>query len=163
MLGSSLILIVIAFSTAAIIAAYMTYEAVFGPKAEVTQIAAVRGAPFDASKDDSHHLRYAHFSIFSQGQARYAFNTIRSALDVGGESWPVQFGDYHFETMEPDGQQPMPQTHVLSYVLVETPYLGLPDLHIRSQGLFDKVADVLGFEEINFESATFNDQFAVQS
>jgi hypothetical protein len=161
--GSSLILIFIAFSTAAIIAAYAMYESELRRKAELTQIAAVRGSPFDASKDESHYPRYGHFSIFTQGQSRYAYNTIRGALDVEGESWPVQFGDYHFETIELDGKEPKPRNHALSYVLLETPYLGLPDLYIRPKGLFEKAADLRGFEEINFESAEFSNRFSVKS
>jgi hypothetical protein len=75
----------------------------------------------------------------------------------------VQFGDYHFETLEPEGKEPKPQSHVLSYVLLETPYLGLPDLYVRPKGLFEKVVNLFGFEEINFESAEFSNRFAVHS
>jgi hypothetical protein len=148
---------------AATVAVYAAYKVRLRRNVELGSIADVRDSRFDPSKDDSHDLRYAHFSIFTQGRARYAFNTVRCALDVEGESWPVQYGDYHFETLEPDGNQPKPLSHLLSYVLVETPYLGLPDLHIRCPEMFDKVAGLLGLEEINFESDQFNNRFAVQS
>jgi hypothetical protein len=141
----------------------MSHEVQLRRKIELAQLAAARGWPFDDSKDDAHYIRYAHFSIFTKGRDRYAFNTIRGAIDVAGQSWPMQFGDYHFETLEPDEKQPKPKSHTLSYVLVETPYLGLPDLSVRPEGAFKKVASLFGFEDINFESAQFNDRFAVHS
>ena len=161
--NSFFILIFVAFAMAAIVAAYMSYQAELRRKAELTQIAAARGWPFDTSKDESHPVRYAHFSIFDNGRNCYAYNTVRGALDVESQSWPMQFGDYHFETIEPDGKQTKTQDHVLSYVLIETPYLGLPDLFIREEGFFDKVAGHLGFDDINFESAEFSNRFVVTS
>jgi hypothetical protein len=159
----SVVLVVIAFSTAAIVAAYAAYEDHVRAKSLLTQTAAVRSWPFDPSKDDSHDVRYAHFSVFAQGRNRYAFNTIRRVLEVDGEAWPMQLGDYHFEMLEPDENKVKLQAHVLSYVLIETPYLGLPDLLIRSEGVFDRMASALGFDDIHFESADFSNRFVVVS
>jgi hypothetical protein len=151
--GVSIYLVVIASATAAILAAYAAYDAHEGQireKAPPRQATAARGRPFDPSKDDAHDVRYAHFSIFAQGRNRYAFNTVRDELVVDGESWPVQFGDYHFETLEPGEGQPKVQPHVLSYVLIETPFLGLPDLFIRSESVADWMAGAFGFDDIHF-------------
>jgi hypothetical protein len=157
------VFIFMAFSTAAAIAALASSDEKRGRKADLVHISTKRGWPFDASRDDAHDLRYAHFAIFNQGQNRYAFNTVRGKLDVEGESWAMQLGDYHFATMEPEGEQLKPKSHTLSYVLVETPYLGLPDLLVREETLLDKMSGLLGDEDIDFESAEFSDRFVVTS
>ena len=41
--------------------------------------------------------------------------------------------------------------------------LNLPDLFIRPEGFFDKIAGALGFDDINFESKEFSSRFLVKS
>jgi hypothetical protein len=157
------VFVFIAFSMAAAIALYAAYDGKLRRRTVLTRRAAIRSGPFLAAKDDSHDLRYAHFAIFKQGENRYAFNTIRGELDVEGEFWLMQSGHYHFATMEPEGEQLKPKSHTLSYVLIETPYLGLPDLLIRAETLLDKMTGCLSNEDIDFESAQFSDRFVVTS
>ena len=158
-----IILIFVAFAIVAIVAGYFSYQAQQKRIIELSQFAATRGWQFDTAKDRSHDARYEHFSLFTQGNDRYAYNTIRGALAVEGQHWPVQLGDYHFTTKQSNGKSTTTVTHALSYVLLETPHLGLPDLFIRREGFFDKVASVLGFDDIDFESAEFSDRFIVKS
>jgi hypothetical protein len=39
----------------------------------------------------------------------------------------------------------------------------VPDLLIRREGIFDKIAGVLGFDDIDFESSEFSRKFCVKS
>lgn len=158
-----IILVFVVFAIVGIVGIYFSYQAQQRRLMELTQFAAARGWRFDASKDHSHDGRYEHFSLFTQGSDRYAYNTIRGALAVDGQSWPLQLGDYHFTTQQTSGKTTTTVTHALSYVLLETPHLGLPDLFIRREGFFDKIASVLGFDDIDFESAQFSDRFIVKS
>jgi hypothetical protein len=151
------------FAMSAIVANYNANEAKLRREGQLRQIAEARDWRFEASKDEGHYVRYGHFSIFIEGRDRYAFHTVRGALDIEGQTWPMQLGDYHFETLEPDKNQPQPISHTLSYLLLETPYLGLPDLFIRPERFYDKVVGLFGFEDINVESAEFNDRFVVHS
>jgi len=161
--NSFAILIFIVFAVLVIVAGYFSYQAQQRRMAELGQLAAGRGWRFDSAKDHSHDERYGHFSIFTQGSARYAYNTIGGTLRVEDQSWPLQLGDYRYQTTSHDGKRTRTHTHTLSYILLETPYLGLPELFIRSEGFFDKVAGFLGFDDIDFESAEFSDRFVVKS
>jgi len=160
---SFVIFVFILFAIIVIVAGYLSYQAQLRRQAELGQLAAKRGWRFDSSKDRSHDERFGDFSIFTQGSNRYAYNTIRGALGIEGRPWSVQLGDYHYQTRESSGKHTRTVTHTLSYLLLETPYLGLPELFIRGEGFFDKVAGFLGFDDIDFESAEFSDRFVVKS
>jgi len=156
-------LVFLAFAALAIVGGYFAYQAQQQRIAELSQFAASRGWQFDVSKDHSHDARYDQFSLFVQGRNRYAYNTIRGAMAVGEQLWPVQLGDYHFTTQQSNGKTTRTVSHTLSYLVLETPHLGLPELFIRREGFFDKIVSVLGFDDIDFESAEFSDRFIVKS
>lgn len=156
-------LVFLAFAALAIVGGYYSYLAQQKRITELSQFAANKGWRFDPSKDHSHDTRYAHFSLFDQGSNRYAYNTICGALVVAEKLWPVQLGDYHFTTQQSNGKTTQTVSHTLSYLLLETPHLGLPELFIRREGFFDKIVSVLGFDDIDFESAEFSDRFIVKS
>lgn len=158
-----IILIFIAFAAAALVGMYFAHQAQQRRLIELSRFAAERGWRFDAAKDHSHDGRYSHFPLFTQGSSRYAYNTIRGGFPVANQVWPVQLGDYHYTTQQSNGKTTQTVSHHLSYVIVETPYLGLPALYIRGEGLFDKLASLLGFDDIDFESAEFSRRFVVKS
>jgi hypothetical protein len=157
------ILVFAAFAAVAIFFGILAYQAQQRRRVELAQFAASHGWQFDADKDYAHDGRYGHFALFNQGSSRYAYNTIRGGLSIEAQPWPVQLGDYHFTTRHSDGKQTRTVSHTLSYVLVETPYVGMPELFIRHEGFFDKVAGFLGFDDIDFESAEFSSRFCVKS
>jgi hypothetical protein len=163
-----IILVIIAFAALVIVGGYFSYQAQQKRIAELTQLAASRGWRFDASNDYSHDERFGHYSLFSSGRNGYAYNTLIGALQIGDSAWPVQLGDYHYETTSTSTDSKGNTTthtnhHYLSYVIVETPYLGTPPLFIRREGFLDKVASFLGFDDIDFESAEFSSRFIVKS
>ncbi len=158
-----IILVFVVFAIVGIVGIYFSYQAQQRRLMELSQFAAARGWRFDAAKDTSHDSRYEHFSIFTQGSSRYAYNTIRGALPVDGQSWPVQLGDYHFTTQQSNGKTTTTVTHTLSYVVLETTHRELPDLFIRREGFFDRIASALGFDDIDFESEEFSRKFIVKS
>jgi hypothetical protein len=121
------------------------------------------GWQFEPAKDASHDDRYGHFAVFTQGGSRYAYNTLRGPLIVDGQTWRAQMGDYHYTTTSSNGKQTTTHTHRFSYLIVETPHPGAPELAIRREHLFDKIGSFLGFDDIDFESAEFSARFHVKS
>jgi Protein of unknown function (DUF3137) len=117
---------------------------------------------FDPNLDKSHDGRYGHFAVFAQGHSRCAFNTFQGAVHIDGRRWPVRMGDYRYRITS-GGKQSTTVTYCLSYMIIKTPYQGLPDLCIRREKLSDRFASMMGFEDIDFESAEFSERFHVMS
>jgi len=157
------ILIFVAFAALIIIGAIYSYKQQKARRSTLSQIAARHGWSFDPSNDDSHDSRFSQFSIFTSGHWRYAYNTTRGSLKISDRDWPLQYGDYHYQTKQSNGKHSSTQTHLLSYVIVESPYLGAPDLFIRGEGFFDRIASAIGFDDIDFESDEFSRKFIVKS
>ncbi|MCC6491449.1 MAG: hypothetical protein IT424_00325 [Pirellulales bacterium] len=155
--------IIIAIALLAILLGYFGYRAQQQRLAELQQLASRRGWQWDPASDYSHDERFGHFSVFNCGSSRYAYNTLRGSLDVDGQAWPVQAGDYHYQTTSHDGKQTTTHTHRLSYVLVRLPYLSTPELFFRKENFFDRIAEFIGFDDIDFESAEFSRRFIVKS
>ena len=131
--------------------------------AELTALAAEYGWRFDPGKIHSHDSDYSHFEIFSRGHSRYAYNTIYGQMEIEGDLWPVQLGDYHYKITSNNGKKSSTRTYTFSYAIVDLPYVSVPELTIRREGFFDKVAGFFGFDDIDFESAEFSDRFSVKS
>jgi hypothetical protein len=109
----------------------------------------------DRSIDD----RFPGFSCFRRGEDRYGFNIMRGVRD-GRAAWGM---DYHYETESRDSDGDRTTTdHYFSAVVLEVD-LPLRPLSIRPEGFFDKVAEFLGFDDIDFESAEFSRTFHVRS
>lgn len=121
------------------------------------------GWSFDASRDDRHDDQYAHFEIFRIGHSRVAYNTLSGEMEVNGESWPAKAGDFQYQVTTSNGKTTTTATHRFSYLIIHLPFAGLPDLLIRREGIFDKLAGVFGFDDIDFESEEFSRRFFVKS
>jgi hypothetical protein len=165
---SFIVLIIVAVIALIAVSAYYSYQAQQKRIAELSQLGASHGWQFDQSQDSTHDDRYNYFSIFNQGDDRYAYNTLRGDEQVGERPWPVQLGDYHYRTTSTSTDSKGNTTttyhhHQLSYLIVDTPYLGAPHLFVRREGFFDKLANFFGFSDINFESEEFSRRFRVKS
>ena len=158
-----MILIFVVFATLIIVGAIYSYKQQQARRLALSQLAAQHGWHFDPSNDHSHDSRFSQFSIFTSGKNRYAYNTTRGSLKIAGADWPVQFGDFHYQTESNNGKRTTTHTHLLSYVILESPFLGAPDLFIRGEGFFDRIASAIGFDDIDFESSEFSRTFHVQA
>lgn len=163
-----MILIFVAFAALIIFGAIYSYKQQQARRQALAELAAKHGWTFDPSNDSSYDSRFSQFSIFTSGQSRYAYNTTRGSLKIAGADWPLHYGDYHYQTTttstDSEGRTKTDtQTHLLSYVILESPYLGAPDLFIRKEGFFDRIASAIGFDDIDFESVEFSRKFIVKS
>ncbi|HVT30585.1 MAG TPA: hypothetical protein VHE81_21435 [Lacipirellulaceae bacterium] len=157
------ILLFIAGVIAVILVAIYSYQQQQKRLAEMAALARELNWQFDPESDYEFDNQYSQFSEFCQGSGRYAYNTLRGTVRLGGGAWPARMGDFHYETTSSDGKTTHTDHHHLSYLLVELPYPALPDLRIRREGIFDAVAHVFGFTDINFESSEFSRRFHVKS
>ncbi len=121
------------------------------------------GWRFDPSRDRDHDDEYAHFEIFRRGHSRAAYNTLEGVLELDDLRWPAKMGDFTYKVTHHSGKSTSTQTYRFSYLILQMPYTSVPDLLLRREGMFDKIAGVLGFDDIDFESAEFSRRFHVKS
>jgi len=132
-------------------------------RASLAQLAHRLGFTFDPEKDRDHDERFAQFAVFRRGHSRVAFNTLRGSIPINGASHPVVMGDYRYKITTHNGKSSSTHTYRLSYVIVRFPRPGVPDLLIRPEGVFDKLGQALGFDDIDFEDIEFSRMFVVKS
>lgn len=158
-----MVLIFVVFATLIIVGAIYSHYQNKAREQALSQLAARHGWAFDPSYDYSHDSKFGQFDLFTSGKDRYAYNTTRGSLAINDAQWPLQYGDFHYETTSRRNGKTETDHHYLSYVIVESPYLGAPDLFIRGEGFFDRIASAIGFDDIDFESDEFSRKFIVKS
>lgn len=150
-----IILLILLFVVVAIvgqIAARKRREALEG-------LAAKLGLAFREGRDFAFAAQYKFLDRLNQGENRYAYNILSGEY----RGYPVQAGDYHFETHSTDSKgHRTTHNHYLSFFIVSLPRT-LPELTISREGLFSKIAQAFGYEDIDFESAEFSRRFCVRS
>jgi hypothetical protein len=116
------------------------------------------GLRFDPAKDRSFDDQYRCFDALRWGDNRYAYNILRGQF----EGRNIVGFDYHYETSsrDSDGDRKT-SSHRFSAVIFQST-LPLDGLTIRSEGLFDRMKTLLGFDDIDFESAEFSKRFHVK-
>ena len=159
-LGILIVPVVIAVVIAAIV---YSSKAAKKRREELAALAAELGWRFDPGRDTHHDDEYAHFEVFRKGHSRAAFNTLAGSLEIAGAEYPVKMGDFTYKVTQHTGKSTSTHTYRFSYLILHLPYVGVPDLLIRREGVFDKIAAAIGFDDIDFESAEFSRKFLVKS
>lgn len=119
------------------------------------QVALQYHLQFNASRSGS----APDFDPFLRGDNRYCENTLTGRYD----NRPVQMGDYHYETHSTDSKgRRQTHHHRFSYCWLQIPNARLHSLFIRPEGFFDKLTAMVGFDDIDFESAEFSKKFYVK-
>ena len=112
------------------------------------------GLQFDDDKNYKMAERYGFLDKLDQGSNRYAFNILSG--DFKGHS--VAAFDYHFETK---GSKNRTDHHYLSFYILSLERR-FPELTIAREGLFSKIAQTLGHDDIDFESHEFSERYVVR-
>lgn len=112
------------------------------------------GLQFSPARDRTLAGRYEFIDRIRAGRNRYAFNVI-SGTYQGHE---VRVFDYHYKT----GSGKNTQHHYLSFLILRLP-ISVPELKIGPEGFFSKIAQAIGFDDIDFESHEFSRKFCVRS
>lgn len=131
--------------------------------ARLAQVARRMGWLFDADGEDGNlRRRHEQFACFQKGHTRFAHNRMTGLLKVWNQGLEVEVGDYHYKITRSNGKSSSTTTYRFSYMLVELPFgPRLPAFALRPEGLFDKLAGAVGFEDIDFESAEFSRRYHV--
>lgn len=157
------IILIIALIAGAAVVAYLAYLAEKKRRDALSQLARALGWSFNPLKDHSHDEQYSNFEIFRRGHSRAAYNTLSGSLTIDGRAYPALMGDFRYKVTRHSGKTSSTQTYRFSYLIAHLPFPGVPDLLIRREGVFDKIAGAFGFDDIDFESAEFSRAFHVKS
>jgi len=118
---------------------------------ELSAFALQNGFSFEADPGDIYE-RYGAFKPFDEGHSRKSSNLIHGRR--GEIEW--EMFDYKYVTGSGKNQQ----THHYGIALAQID-LTMPKVRIRPEGFFDKLAAVVGFDDIDFESEEFSRRFYV--
>ncbi|MBN1392584.1 MAG: hypothetical protein JW947_07255, partial [Sedimentisphaerales bacterium] len=121
---------------------------------ELAQWALKNELTFSNERDRHFGLRYSSFDCLNRGDSRYAYNIMKGAI-----AGRVFTGcDYHYAT----GSGKSRHHYNFSLVIVKSPIL-LEPLFIRPENIFDKFTELVGFNDIDFESSEFSKKFYVKA
>jgi hypothetical protein len=93
-----------------------------------------------------------------EGSNRYVYNRLEG--QYGGHH--VQAFDFHYETYSHSKNGRQTSHHHFSVVTLRLPR-PVPEVLITPEGIFSKIAQALGYDDIDFESAEFSRAFCVRS
>ena len=116
--------------------------------------AASNGLAFQITKDRAFGNRFPAFGCLHRGHSRYATNVAKGAWN----GRHLLAFDYRYVT----GSGKSQQTHRFSAIILQSG-VSLKPLRIRPEGIFDRVTEFLGLDDIDFESAEFSRSFHVKS
>lgn len=112
------------------------------------------GLAFHPDHDRELPVRLDFLDQLDRGTSRYAYNRL-SGLYEGHE---IMAFDYHYKT----GSGKHAQHHYLSVLTLLLPR-PVPELLISPEGFLSKIAQSLGYDDIDLESAEFSGAFCVRS
>ncbi len=135
-------------------------------KARTAALAALAGQwglGFAAAKQRGAEYRFPEHAFFKQGDRRWVSNSMSGACELSARPVTLHLGDFTYETDDTDAKgHSSSTTSCCSYLVVN---LGIktPRLAIRPESFGDMVMGVIGFRDIEFESAQFNSKFHVHA
>lgn len=110
----------------------------------------------DRNRELAHHFQF--LNSLAVGSNRYASHVLTGELDGVG----VVAFDYHYETHSSSKKGHKTRHRHLSILTADLPK-PFPELTIRPEDVFSKVAQTLGYDDIDFESAEFSRRYCVRS
>lgn len=121
-------------------------------------LAARLGLRFSEEHDHATAERLGFLRKLDTGANRYLYN--RLSGDYQGHA--VMASDYHYETYSYSKRGRRTHHHHLSVLTLRLPR-SFPELLITPEGFFSKIAQAVGYDDIDFESAEFSRAFCVRS
>ena len=126
---------------------------------ELFELATRLGLDFSPGNDYRLAEQFDFLDKLAQGSNRYALNVISGNYRQNA----VRVFDFHYETHSTDSNGNRQTTHhYFSFFILLLP-VSFPELKITHEGLLSKIAQALGYEDIDFESAEFSRTFCVRS
>jgi hypothetical protein len=117
-------------------------------------LAAKLGLRFSPGHNRDLARRYRFIDRIRVGSDRYAYNILSGNF----QGHDVILFDYHYETGSGDDTQ----DYCVSFFILRLP-ISVPELTIGPEGFLSKIAQAVGYDDIDFESHEFSRKFCVRS
>ena len=147
-------LIIFGFIAIIAVLAVIGYISARKRREAMANLATKLGMSFAPNKNWDMARRYSFLDKLRVGSNRYAFNI----LSGNYQGYDVTIFDYHYRT----GSGKSAQDHYISFFILHLP-VSFPELVIGPEGIFSKMAQALGYDDIDFESYEFSRKFCVRS
>jgi len=147
-------LIIIGFIAFIVVLGVFGYVSARKRREAMATLAAKLGLSFEPNKNWDIARRYCFLDKLRAGSNRYAFNI----LSGNYQGHDVTIFDYHYRT----GSGKNTQHHYISFFILHL-LASFPELVIGPEGIFSKMAQALGYDDIDFESYEFSRKFCVRS
>lgn len=154
-------IVVILFILVPIVIAGIVFSAIAAKKRReaLGGLADRLGLSFTPDKDRGMDDQYQFLNALRQGSNRYAYNIISGNY----QGHQVQVFDYHYETHSTNSKGHTQTHHHHFSFFILTLEISCPELTIAKEGIFSKIGQALGFDDIDFESHEFSRRFCVKS
>jgi len=116
------------------------------------------GLFFAPDKDYGLAQSFSFLNTLREGANRYAFNVLTGEYG----SHAVTCFDYHYETTSHNGKSTQTNHHHFSFYTLKLPST-FPELRIGQESFLSKIAQAVGYDDIDFESHEFSRTFCVRS
>lgn len=153
------VVVIIGVIAIIIVAAVLGHLAAKKRREAMLALAARLGLRFDPGHDRGLASRYQFLDKLRVGDNRYAFNVLSGTY----QNHDVTAFDYHYETHSTDSKgHRQTHHHYFSFFLLLMT-ASFPELIIAREGFFSKIAQAIGYDDIDFESHEFSRKFCVRS
>ncbi len=125
----------------------------------MTLLAERLGLAFRHERDYQLAKPHAFLDKLDQGSNRYAYNVMSGTY----QGQDIVVFDYHYETYSTDskGRRQTHHHHFSFFMLTLGSYF--PELTIAKENFLSKIAQAVGYDDIDFESHEFSKRFVVRS
>jgi hypothetical protein len=147
-------LFIVGFIAIAAVVAVLGYISSLKRREAMAAVAAKLGLHFSHHKDHALARRYQFLDKLRVGQDRYAYNILSGDYQGHG----VTLFDFHYRT----GSGKNTHHYYISFFILQLP-AAFPELVIGTEGFFSKIAQAVGYDDIDFESHEFSRTFCVRS
>lgn len=117
------------------------------------------GFTFSPAKDSHLAMQYNFLNNMDDGSQRYCINVLSGKVD---DKQMCVF-DYHYETYSTDSEGKRRTTHHWFSIFTLSMPKSFPELVIKREGIFAKLGQAMGFDDIDFESVEFSKRYNVKS
>ena len=135
------------------------YSAIAAKKRREGLFALAQRLNLDFNPDENYAIadQFEFLKKLAQGDNHYAYNVLSGKY----QNYDLLAFDYHYQVTTHDKNGSHTTHYRFSVFLLQMPMI-FPDLTIRHENFFIKVAEMFGYQDINFESAEFSRAFCVR-
>lgn len=102
------------------------------------------------------------FAPFHRGHSRRAYHTLQGSVELLGQRCELWAGEWLYKETHGTGKDRRTTTYRFSYLVCGLP-VSVPTVALRREGLLDKFAAAIGFDDLDFESAEFSARYHVKT